>query len=98
LALLPLLIRHNRHYREWVKMAASTIKNGKGFVDKRRGRTNSSTTQLAEEANYDNVSSLRTRLTAISAARYPASKLDAMTVNDMVYALRVETGDSAGIK
>lgn len=79
-------------------MASSTIRTGKGFVDKRRGRVNTGTTQLAEEANYDNVSSMRTRLTAISAARYPASKLDAMTFNDMVYALRVETGDSAGIK
>lgn len=79
-------------------MASGTIKNGFGFVDKRRGRVNSSTTQLAEEANYNNVSAMRTRLTAISAARYPASKLDAMTINDLRYALRVETGDSAGIK
>lgn len=79
-------------------MASSTIGNGKGFVDKRRGRVNSSTSQLAEEANYDNVSAMRTRLTAISAARYPASKLDAMTINDMRYALRLETADSAGIK
>lgn len=79
-------------------MANGTINTGKGFVDKRRGRVNASTTQLAEEANYDNVASLRTRLAAISATKYSAVKLDAMTRNDMVYALRVETSDSAGIK
>lgn len=79
-------------------MASGTVTNGKGFVDRRRGRVNTSTTQLAEEANYDNVSALRTRLTAISAAKYTPAKLDAMTLNDMRYALRIETGDSAGIK
>jgi hypothetical protein len=79
-------------------MASGTIGNGKGFVDKRRGRVNGSTSQLVEEANYDNVSSLRTRLAAINATKYSSTKLDAMTLNDMRYALRVETGDSAGIK
>lgn len=79
-------------------MAVSNVNNGKGFIDRRRGRGNASTTQLAEEANYDNVASLRTRLTAISAVRYPTTKLDAMTLNDMRYALRIETGDSASIK
>jgi hypothetical protein len=79
-------------------MASSTIANKRGFVDRRRGRTNNSTTQLAEEANYGNVSAMRTRLTAISAVRYPPAKLDAMTMNDMVFALRVETGDSASIR
>ena len=78
-------------------MASGTINNGRGFVDKRHGRVNSSTTKLAEEANYGNVSSMRTRLTAISATKYPSWKLDAMTKNDMVSALRLETGDKAGI-
>jgi hypothetical protein len=79
-------------------MANGTINTGKGFIDKRRGRVNASTTLLAEEANYDNIASLRTRLAAINASKYSAVKLDAMTRNDMVYALRVETSDSAGIK
>ena len=79
-------------------MANGTQKSGKGFIDRRRGRVNTSTTQLAEEANYDNVQAMRTRLTAINAARYTTTRLDAMTMNDMVHALRVETGDSASIR
>jgi hypothetical protein len=79
-------------------MASGTINTGKGFLDKRRGRVNASTTLLAEEANYDNVASMRSRLTTISAARYPTWKLDTMTINDLRYALRIETGDSAGIR
>lgn len=79
-------------------MANGTAKSGKGFIDRRRGRVNASTTQLAEEANYDNVQAMRTRLTAINAARYTTTRLDAMNMNDMVHALRVETGDSASIR
>lgn len=75
-------------------MASSTISNGKGFIDKTRGRRNTSTTLLAEEANYDNVSSLRSRLTTLDAAKYPSWKLDAMTLNDMRNALRIESADS----
>lgn len=77
-------------------MASGTLNNGRGFVDKRRGRVHS-TVPLTEEANYGNVSAMRTRLTAISATKYPSWKLDAMTKNDMVNALRLETTDKNGI-
>lgn len=66
-----------------------------GFVDKRRGRDQG--TALSEQANYDLVSDLRTRLNALSATAYSTARLDTMTVNDMVYALRVASADSAGI-
>jgi hypothetical protein len=79
-------------------MATGTIGTNTGFIDKRIGRLNTSTTVLAEEANYGNVEAMKTRLTAISSARYPVSKLATMTENDLVYALRIETGDAAGIK
>lgn len=65
------------------------------FIDKRRGR-NYGSVSLAEINNYPSVNSLRSRLTTISATKYSTARLDAMTVNDMVYALRVETGDVAG--
>lgn len=66
------------------------------FVDKRRVRGAFNT--LTEENNYDSVASMKTRLAAISATSYTAARLNAMTVNDLQYALRVATADSAGIK
>lgn len=68
-----------------------------GFVDKRRGRTYDGVA-LSEANNYDTVAELKARLLALSAAKYPASVTAKMSVNDMVYALRVESADSAGIK
>lgn len=67
-----------------------------GFVDKRRARDHGSPA-LAEYANYGQVSTLRSRLTALSATSYTAARLDSMTSNDMVYALRVASADAAGI-
>lgn len=65
------------------------------FVDKRRGTLDA--LALTEANNYDQVSTLKSRLAAINATSYTAARLNAMTVNDMVYALRRETADSAGI-
>ena len=67
------------------------------FVDKRRGRTQDGAA-LTEASNYGQVSTLKSRLAAISATKYSAARLATMTVNDMVYALRLETADSGGIK
>lgn len=64
-------------------------------VDKRKVQ-GVSTQPLATPANYASVSSLRTRLAAISGTTFSAANLDAMTKNDMIYALRVND-DSAGI-
>lgn len=67
-----------------------------GFVDKRRARDHG-TPGLTEYANYGQVSTLRTRLNGLSATSYTTARLDSMTVNDMVYALRVASADSASI-
>lgn len=67
-----------------------------GFVDKRRTRDDGSLV-LAEANSYDAVSDMRTRLNTLSATSYTNARLDAMTVNDMVYALRVASSDAAGI-
>lgn len=40
-------------------------------------------------ANFATVDAMRARLTAISSTSYSAARLNAMTVNDMMYAIRV---------
>ena len=78
-------------------MAQFDNEHVQGFVDKRRVRGEAGVTVLSNSANnYDNVTDLRTRLTAISGTTYTAARLDAMSKNDMVYALRV-ADDAAGI-
>jgi hypothetical protein len=66
------------------------------FIDKRRFRSYDSNT-MAEQNNYDYVYELRARLAALSASTFTAARLDAMTVNDMVYALRLHSADAAGV-
>ena len=78
-------------------MANIDLENPYGFVDKRVGRGNAATHVAAESANMDSVYDLRARLTALNAAYFTATRLDAMTKNDMVYALRLGSSDSAGI-
>lgn len=52
------------------------------------------TAEWATPANYDSVGALRTRLTAINSGYYTSGRLDKMTKNDMVYAVRLN--DDAG--
>ena len=40
-------------------------------------------------ANSNSVDAMRARLTAINATTYSATELDKMTVNDMLYAIRL---------
>ena len=77
-------------------MSVGTMPNDR-FIDKRRGRGVSGANVVAESANMTSVSALRSRLQTLAAASYTNARLDAMTVNDMIYALRL-LGDSAGIK
>jgi hypothetical protein len=77
-------------------MADTERENAIGFVDKRRLQSDSAS-GLSNVANYGSVSALRTRLTAINAGYYTAARLNQMTKNDMVYAVRVND-DLAGIK
>ena len=77
-------------------MANFDVNASFGFVDKRMGRGFSGATIYAEQNNYDNINDLRTRLAALNAGYYTATRLDQMTMNDMIYALRT-ISDSAGI-
>lgn len=43
---------------------------------------------VATPVNYSSVGAMRTRLAAVNGTYYTAAKLNEMTVNDMVYALR----------
>lgn len=78
-------------------MADLDINDITGVVDKRTGRGRTGAHQMAEISNLTSVSAMKTRLTAISATKYSAARLASMTENDMVYAIRLETADSAGI-
>lgn len=80
-------------------MADLDVRSIYGIQDKRKGRgiDKTANTPLAEVANMKDVNSLRARLTALSATKYTTARLDSMTVNDMIYALRLESADSAGI-
>ena len=39
-------------------------------------------------SNYVSVTAMRTRLAAVNAGYYTSARLDALTVNDMIFALR----------
>jgi hypothetical protein len=62
-------------------------------VDKRRGRGQAASA-LATPANYVSLATLEARLLAIG---LPQAKINQMTLNDMIYAVRVND-DAAGIK
>lgn len=68
-------------------------------TDKRKvGRTTSAALapNLATPLNYTSISALRTRLATANAAFYTAARLDQMSKNDMIYALRT-IDDAAGL-
>jgi hypothetical protein len=62
-------------------------------VDKRRGRGQAASA-LATPANYVSLATLEARLLAIGLTQ---AKINQMTLNDMIYAVRVND-DAAGIK
>jgi hypothetical protein len=49
---------------------------------------------VATPANYASISAMKTRLAAINGTSYTTARLNTMTVNDLVYALRLN--DDAG--
>jgi xanthine dehydrogenase molybdopterin-binding subunit B len=80
-------------------MAKADLTNTKGVTDKRNSTAAnavSSTTVLGVPLNYDDITKLRARLTAINAGRYTSAYLDILTKNDMIYALRT-LDDPTGI-
>lgn len=79
-------------------MADLDITANDGLTDKRVGRGNTTATHiLAEKANMDSVADMKTRLAAINGTSYSAARMHSMTKNDLVYAMRVASADSAGI-
>jgi len=75
-------------------MASFTDKgNAFGFVDKRAGRGTSASV-VATPANYASVGALETRLLALGVAQ---ARINQMTENDMVYAVRL-ADDAAGVR
>ena len=79
-------------------MANLDIENVLGIPDKRQGRGQTGAHVLSEINNMTTVGNLKTRLQALNAAYYTDACLETMTKNDLQYALRQATGDSAGIK
>lgn len=79
-------------------MARNDISNPLGVANAKKGRgdgTHSNAALVMD--NADDVTKMRTRLKAISAATYTDAVLDRMTKNDMLYALRV-ANDQANIR
>lgn len=71
-------------------MAQNEVGNPLGLVDKRKAVRNGSTTApVTAAANFVDVAGLRTRLFAVNPTSYSQVRLEKMTKNDMVYALRV---------
>ncbi len=69
-----------------------------GFVDKRIGRgvSHADSDPIAERANYGSIKTLKTRLQALNGTYYTNARINTMTKNDMIYALR-SLGDATGI-
>ncbi len=71
--------------------------NNLGFTDRTRATASSvadNTSAVGTPANYASEAALDARLTAISATSYSAERLRNMTMNDKVYAVRLN--DDAG--
>lgn len=87
-------------------MADTELENPLGYIDKRRnnkgqdlGNANGNPVAAgaSDSSNLSTVAGLRARLIAINAGYYTAARLNQMTKNDMVYAVR-QNDDAAGIK
>lgn len=78
-------------------MADLDIADPLGLVDKRRGRGTTGAHTLAEVGNATSISAMKTRLTALDATSFTAERMRTMTQNDLLYALRQRSADSAGI-
>ncbi len=87
-------------------MANVERENPLGYVDKRRqakgqdaGNANGNpvASGVGDASNYASVAGLRARLTAVNGTYYTAARLETLTKNDMVYAVR-QADDVAGIR
>jgi hypothetical protein len=79
-------------------MANYQVNNNFGTTDKRKvGRTTAASLapNLATPLNYTSINAMRARLTAINAGYFTTARLDQMSDNDMMFAIR-QTDDLAG--
>ena len=61
-----------------------------GVVDRRRAVPGANAAgNFSADTDFNSIATMRARLTAINAGNYTAAKLDAMTKNDMAYAIRL---------
>ena len=73
------------------------IGNITGAVDKRdASKAGSNTTSISTPANYVDVNAMKTRLAAINGTYYTAARLNQMSENDMIFAIR-QADDAAGV-
>lgn len=77
-------------------MANLDVGNRQKVVDKRTGR-GTSTNPVTSDASLKDITAMRARLTAINAGYYTSARLDKLTKNDMLMAIRLND-DLAGIK
>jgi len=81
---------------EQYQMANFDIGNRQKVVDKRAGR-GTTTNPVTSDASMKDISTMRARLTVIGASTNTAARLNTMTENDMLYAIRM-SDDATGIK
>lgn len=77
-------------------MANLDIGNRQRVVDKRQGR-GTTTNPVTSDASMKDIAAMRARLNAIDSTTFKAARLNTMTENDMLYAIRMND-DAAGIK
>ena len=71
-------------------MADAQTENILGVIDKRDTQgSNANPYSWTLLGNFRDIAAARARLTAISSSTYPAATLDKMTLNDMIYAIRI---------
>lgn len=78
-------------------MANLDVGNRQRVVDIRAERGTTASPLTWTDWNARDVTAMRARLTAISGTTYTAARLNTMTKNDMLYALRM-SDDLAGVK
>lgn len=80
-------------------MANYDISYYTGFIDKRKGlgTVANPSTALIATGNGKDITAMRARLTAISAATYTTDYLNHMTHNDMRYAIMLNDDAASGV-
>lgn len=69
-------------------MAQGQVRSPFGLVDKRRGRVLVGANPHSNSASMSTISDMRARLITINGSYFNTDRLNAMTMNDMIYALR----------